>query len=276
MVASLVASCTSQGAPSAARVTQPPPETAAPTATSVSPTEPIETHPTVTPTPGVTLEPTAAPTPLDPFGRHDTPPGGVAAQLGFFIPNLFGCARVYANIGPGQFARAVETLEVPGRTRICLLGFRTEEPVDVSVMGPGTTLTLASTIDFDGSLVTWLTRLPDDPLGTYAVHVQQGELAADTTLEVIPPAGALGLAVPDPIHVGDAIQVWLAGLEPGSQVPAYLYRLETGAWQFVADLGAVSIDDRGVGMIVLSSQPTDPTGDYRVEVGTSVRFTLLP
>jgi hypothetical protein len=281
LTAALVASCTSQGVPSAPRVTEAPPETVAPTATapSVPPTEapPVETDPTVTAPPQVTPEPTAAPTPPNPFGRRDTPPGGVAAQLGFFIPNLFGCARVYADIGPGQFVRTAEALEVPGRTRICLLGFAIDEPLDVSVTAPdGSGFTLPPTIDFDGSLVAWLTRLPDDPFGTYAVHAQQGRLAADTSLEVVAPRSPLGVVVPDPVHAGDAIQIWLGGLEPRSQTPAYLYRLERGAWQFIADLGAVSIDDGGFGMIALSSQSSDPTGEYRVEAGTTVRFSLLP
>jgi hypothetical protein len=295
VLTALLAACTSQGVPSSpshassAETTKAPPTTEAPAETSAPPTEtePAETASNETPnpeTPAPVVTPTPQPTPIgDSFGRHDVPPGDVAAQLTFIAHFDRPCGTVYGNLGPGQWVRVFEPVEIPSRSKICVLGFSSADPLDLVVSAPdGTTTAIETETEIDGTLSGWFANVPGDPEGTYAVHAQQSLLAADTTFEVIAPTRPRALAVPESIRVGETIQVWFGGLPTGEPTPAYLYRAEGPVgWQFIADLGVVSVDDRGFGMIALTSQGSDPVDRYYLVARTAlgradVEFDLEP
>lgn len=282
----VVTSCTGAAPRQSSAPATPAPETAvAPTPIDTEPTETeaTETEPTDTgshetppvPTDTPFIQPTPAP---DPFGRHDSPPDGVDDELDYSVPHLFPCG--FVNPGPGQWAKAPATLEIPGRIEICILGFRPEQPVEVSISVPdGTTISAQPLPDGKGTATVALIRLPGDPEGTYGVHVQQAELAADTAFEVTPPkAFVQTLAVPETPRAGETITIWFGGLPPGQAAPAYLYRLSSQLkWQFTAVLGDVGVDDRGYGSIELRSESSDPVGEYLVVVpGADVSFKLQP
>ena len=175
---------------------------------------------------------------------------GLAAPGNLFItPIGVTCKDRFGGLVLGEPGSGRGTDRGPGRGRICLLGFVPGSTLKLAVSAPdGTTITDSPTTDGDG-IVDWrLTRLPKDPLGTYAVHAQQSKLAADTNIEVVPPDAPRSMLVPQQPQAGRIVVIWVGGLTPGDAIPAYLYRLDPQSkWQFTARLGSVRLDDGGFG-----------------------------
>src|SRR4029078_6798306 len=128
-----------------------PPKTTS-SAAAASPTKPIssgahETPPNSTetfiagpPGPSPPPVPPAPSTPgpiLEPFGQHETRPDDVPDPFDMFsTPLSFPCEQIYGDPGTDQWARTEDSVVVPGRVRICLLGFAPSTSLDVSITGP--------------------------------------------------------------------------------------------------------------------------------------------
>ncbi len=115
---------------------------------------------------------------------------------------------------------------VPGRVRICLLGFAPAKSLDLTIVAPnGRKITGTPRTDADG-IATWqLNGLPTRGMGTYRINARQGDLVAETTVEATPPIRARSLVVPERPRLGQIVRIWFGGLPPGEELPAHLFRL---------------------------------------------------
>src|SRR4051794_25816368 len=120
----------------------------------------------------------------------------------------------------------------------------------------------------------WISQ-PTDPLGAYTVSATLDDRQVSGVFVVRPatspqiltlldggPAGAVyGAPLGAP---GTAFRILLSGFAPGQSVPLRLYRMFGDTDLFVADLGTVAANDRGVATYTLHTAAGNPEGDYLV------------
>ena len=237
--------------------------------------------PSPSPSPSPSPVPTAPPTPgpiVEPFGQHETRPDDVPDPFDMFsTPLSFPCEQIYGNPGTEQWVRTEGSVVVPGRVRICLLGFAPSTSLDVSITGPdGRTFTGTPRSDADGVAEWPLTALPGRGMGTYRVEAQQGTLVAETTIEAIPPESPRSLVNPDRPRLGQVVTIWFGGLSSGTELPAHLFQQGgNNKWDYVTGLGTIQVDNEGFAMIRMQSRKNDPADGYLLVAGPNhVLFTL--
>ena len=215
--------------------------------------------------------PTPTPTPTAPlsgkvegaFGRRDVPPGDVAESIGFSTPALRLCVPPDGVDSSGSvwLSRLVESIP----TFVCAFGFDTSLPIDFSVVGPD------GQVHSQSSRSPWRIDAVSDPFqGTYGLTAGQGTLVVSSE-EVWLSSVADVVAFPETAERGDTVDVAVAARGSPGPHPAYLYRLGTGsnglaAWLFIADLGAVTVNEAGEGRLALTSSEGDEPGGYAVWV----------
>lgn len=122
-----------------------------------------------------------------------------------------------------------------------------------------------------GSRSPWRIDAVSDPFqGSYGLTAVQGTLVVNSE-ELWLSSVADVVAFPAATQRGGTVQVAVAAPGSPGPHPAYLYRLGTGsnglaAWLFVADLGAVNVDESGEGRLDLTSSQSDEAGGYAVWV----------
>jgi hypothetical protein len=237
-----------------------PAESSAPVS-NAPPSTPSPIPPTPTPTPTPTPSPSGKVEGA--FGRRDVPPGGVAESIGFSTPALRVCVPPDGvdTSGSVWLSRLVES--VP--TFVCALGFDTSLPIDFSVVAPD------GQVHSQRSRSPWRIDAASDPFqGTYGLTAGQGTLVVSSE-EVWLSSVADVVAFPATAERGDSVDVAVAAPGSPGPHPAYLYRLGSGSdglatWFFIADLGAVNVDEAGEGRLALTSSEGDEAGSYAVWV----------
>ncbi len=203
-----------------------------------------------------------------PFGRHDTPPGGVADFLEF-------------GAGGGNFCNAVESAppwvelaEMPLPIAVCAGGFPIGATVDLVLRTPdGKESRNQQVVDPTGVAEWDLTDLPDPIQGEYLVQATLGDITVEGSSR-IESERLEGDIIPDSIRIGETAWLFLAGGLPNASLPAYLYAateqtesgLEGPGLKFTADMGPLQLNANGEGRVALSPQPGDPPGSYVVVV----------
>lgn len=264
-------------APPVGTAIAPPPTTAAPPAATDAP--PAPTAPAVVPT-VVAPPPTALPAPTgSPLKSRDTPPGGVAEQLGFFGSPAANVCGVDTAAAPGVLVVPsllnAPPLEIAESATICLDGFNPDRPLTIELTWPDgtseTSGTRGSTLrDLNGGFWSWYAR-PGAPTGRYRIRVTQGDRQANGRFEVEPAATPRILVVPGSGAAGALFRVLLAGFPPEQPVSLFLYRAGTGepacegAFCYTAALPPIAVDARGEEVYTLATEPDDPPGRYRIE-----------
>ena len=211
-----------------------------------------------------------APSPTqDPFGRRDTPPGGVAGFLDFG----FGAGDLCGELEAGPPAIRLEVAPIP--VAVCAYGFQPGQPVDLVLRGPdGSESQRQVEADASGFAEWDLDDVPGRINGDYLIRGTQGDVSVEATSGVVIDAIA-GLFLPGEIRLGETGRVIVAGGVPGAALPAYLYfedataiptDVPTRPARYVADVGPLQLDANGEGRIELTPQPGDPTGTYVVVV----------
>jgi predicted small lipoprotein YifL len=203
-----------------------------------------------------------------PFGRHDTPPGGVADLLDFGA----GAGNFCEAFEPGP--PSVRLAQIPLPAAVCAYDFLQGQTVDMLLRGPdGAERRSQRTVDEFGIAEWDLTDLPDAIQGEYLIRATLGQISVEATSRVASEA-LEGIFLPDAIRIGETGRMFLAGGPAGGSLPAYLYAAEdvgegpdrTSRLRFAADLGPLQLDSNGEGRIGLTPQPGDPPGFYVVVV----------
>ncbi len=281
VLAGILASCSS-AAPSSARVAPskvPPVATSAPndSGAHVDPPTPTDTpFMPATPPPSETPPAPSEIPPQDYFGSHEEPPEGVEPTLNFFIPMDNPCRNRVDQAGPEVRPRG-ETLELPARALICLLGFNADNQIEVSIASPGGNAVTESVEPDQEGVGTWeFVLFPSNVEGRYDVTAVQGDLAASSAFDVSLPSGPRGLAVPEEIRHGESADIWFAGLKPSTSTPAYLYMASQGKWRFDAILPQVATDEVGAGFLTLVATGESPAGSYMVLADGRAFLKVVP
>ena len=119
---------------------------------------------------------------------------------------------------------------------------------------------------------TWVI-LPGDPLGTYTLTATQGGLKAVGTFTVVRATAPHIIVYPRSGVRGTAFSVGLAGFQPSSTVPLYLYRQcdeSPLCFNYATQLSTVRTDARGEANYTLRTQRDDPLGTYLAFVDKSI------
>jgi hypothetical protein len=196
-----------------------------------------------------------------PFGRRDAPPGTVSAFLQFTSGGGEICNDVDEQVRP-----AIELVVFPVPVLVCAYDFMPDEAIDVSVAGPEGWVWQARGAADGSGWAQW--RLDDLPLrmaGEYALEATQGQLRAESRADVA--FDSIVAAVrPESIAIGETGRLIVGGGPALTDVPAYLYRVdpEGTGYEFVADLGPISLDANGEAVMPLTPRPGDNPGHYMI------------
>lgn len=213
--------------------------------------------------PGATK--TDAPREPSVFARRETPPGGVSEFLEA-VPG--GGIEGPCIVNPPEElpGLAMHTTVIP--TSLCGQGFTAGEEVALLLRGPGGRESMAQvTADDDGRFEWEFERLPRRLQGEYFAQAIQGEAAVDRTFDVR--LESLSAAVvPRYFPPGEATELVIAGGQPAQRVPVHLYRERSpgGRWNFIADLGRLTLDGNGQVRNELDSRRRDEPGTFMVVV----------
>jgi hypothetical protein len=218
-----------------------------------------------TSSPGVVADGPATP---GPFGRHDTPPGGVAEFLEFGAGGG-GFCPIFEFAPPW-----VQLAELPLPIAVCAGGFPIGATVDLLLRTPdGQESRNRQVVDEIGVAEWDLTDLPDPIQGEYLVRATSQEISVEGSSRV-ESERLDGLILPDSIRIGETARLFLAGGIPNASLPAYLYAaseqtesgLEGPKLRFTADIGPLQLNGNGEGRVALSPRPGDSDGFYTVVV----------
>ena len=209
-----------------------------------------------------------APTTPGPFGRHDTPPGGVAD----FVVFEGGAGGFCQRVGSGPPSLGLGLALLPAA--VCAFDFVPGETVDLILRSGGSEWRSQVVVDESGVGEWDLADLPDPIEGDYTMLASQGEIHVELT-QTLEVNTLEAMFLPSPIRIGETGQMVLAGGLPLASMPAYLYHApEDGfigpdgnpGYRFVADVGPVELNANGEGRIAFTPQPGDPVGFYMVLV----------
>jgi hypothetical protein len=132
----------------------------------------------------------------------------------------------------------------------------------------------------------WLYLRPGDPLGPWEVVATAEGRTSSGGFTVKRPAKPSLLAAPEPpvrlVRAGNPVIVHFAGYRPSEEVNFYLYRLVghrdrgTGEsiFKFATTIGRTMADERGEGIISISTERDDPKEKYLVVTSPLQRSNL--
>jgi hypothetical protein len=213
--------------------------------------------------------PTATRTP-GPFGRHDTPPGGVAAFLEFPGGGALFCAADE----PGPPTLRLDLGPFP--TAVCAFNFTPGHTVDLLLRGPDGSEVARTEVADEAGIAAWdLADLPDPFEGEYVVRATQADLTVESTATTFTFETLAGMFTPEEIRIGETGRAFVAGGHPGERISAHLYFApEEGfigpngelGYRFTADVGPIELNANREGRMALTPQPGDPTGHYLLVV----------
>jgi hypothetical protein len=210
-----------------------------------------------------------APTTPGPFGRHDTPPGGIAEFVAFEGGAGGFCGRVGS--GPPSVSLGLRSLPAA----MCALDFPPGETVDMTLTRPGEFEWRNQVVADELGVAEWdLADLPDPIEGDYTMLASQGDIHVEMT-QTLEVNTLEAMFLPVPIRIGETGWMVLAGGLPLASAPAYLYYAPedgfiwpdgTQGYKFVADVGPVELNAIGEGRIAFTPRAGDPVGMYMVVV----------
>jgi hypothetical protein len=205
-----------------------------------------------------------------PFGRHDTPPGGVASFLEF--PGGGAGTCFYEGTG----APSVRLDVGPFPTAVCTFDFTPGQTVDLLLVGPdGSEWARTERADDAGIAIWELDDLPDPFEGEYTVRATQADVTVQSTTSTFEWGSLAGMFIPEEIRIGETGRLFVAGGQTGQRIPTYLYFAPedsylgpdgTLGYRFAADVGQVELNANREGRMAFTPQSGDPTGHYLVVV----------
>lgn len=252
----------------------------APTATDAPPTQRAATATAPPPAPTASASPTGRPSPMAPSSptstesptptgsvlkRKESPPSGVAAQMGFFTPGPGLCG---VDLAPGAKVEG-GTVEVLSWVDFCFASFDPDRRLRLTWPGP------------DGTVVEQAVTLVSPGVGRFAWYPPPN-ITADPVTFTAAQEGAEGVAVfvlapaSEPRVValtragapGTTFPIAVAGFAAGQ--PLYLYGLDLdcreglGCWTFLTQLPSPKVDAEGEAIYNLTTAAGDPPGVYAV------------
>jgi len=236
---------TSSGSPA----TEPPPST--------------QVTPEITPSPGDTA--TDAPEEPSVFeGSVETPPGGVSD----FLSAIPGGGIDNPCVLLSEEAPEIAILEDDIPTSLCGVAFLPEQAVSLLLRGPGGKEWTEEMTVNEGGFFEWgFPELPRRLQGEYFARAVQGDTTVERTFNV--QLDSLKAAVvPRYFPRGGSTELVIAGGEAGDRVPVHLYRERAPdqGYDYVANVGPLTLNDNGQVRVDLKSRKGDERGKYMVVV----------
>lgn len=223
---------------------------------------------------GPTLQTTTAPA-LDAASilqRHDTPPAGIAAFTPFFnescSPTDAPAILFRPEVGA---ARGGNTLVSGESALLCFSGFAPGGTLSYQVTSGGQTWSDEQAVDQDGiARVRWVSK-PGQPAGSYAVTATQDARSARGSFSLEAATQPTTWMTAFTYPAGTAIDVYMAGFQPGAAIPLRLYYggNKYASFDYLSQT-SVTADTRGEATYRLQSTPDDATGNYMLATGEQI------